>query len=209
MKKTILAISLFIPSAALACFEPAPVCELNCIEHEITIHEQGETMEQAYALHTNTFVDFSEIPEHPRKDKKDEPAKRKNHCLDPVVYDGIIGGLDGQTSGGYRLDQDGSTLWDAKGEYHQRCLPAETKPKAPKQDGGHYAALVGYKLITESWFETLTITKHWEKIYTEYEKICSIKQGDPNHSPVPEPSTIALFGIGVAGIGFMGRKWNK
>lgn len=209
MKKTILAIALLIPSLAMACVEPpASECNVSCVEHSVTIHEQGEEVQQFIVSHVGE-TDFSSIVDKGEKENVVLHAKkRKEHCTDPVVYDGMLNGLGTQELSGYYLDQDGQTIWGPKRERYQRCLPVDLS-KGAKQNGfGHGGRLP----VSELRFETLTISKHWDKYYESIELICSIIKKDTipgGPSPVPEPSTILLFGVGVAGIGLVGRKCNK
>ncbi len=211
MKKTILTIALLIPSLAMACVEPpAPECNVSCVEHSVTIHEQGEEVEQFTVAHIGE-TDFSSIIDKGEKENVTLHAKkRKEHCTDPVVYDGMLNGLGTQEFAGFYLDQDGQTIWGPKRERYQRCLSVDLSKK-PKGDGYHYAKHAAQFKTTDSWVETLTISRHWDRFYESVERICSITSNDSgsNTSPVPEPATILLFGMGVAGIGLVGRKCGK
>lgn len=124
---------------------------------------------------------------------QDKIASKKFHCIEAGEYDSILAGITSGSDSGYYLDADGSTIWSSKRERITRCLPANIAFDHNKDL--HHSLTIGHWL---RW------TESWQTVEHFVETICKTTIG--GNSPVPEPSTLLLFGVGIAGIGLVGRK---
>lgn len=151
---------------------------------------------------------------------------KKFHCTEQSEYDELYSNIvnnNGNYNGYYLDSNDHSTIWSPKRDNRiTRCLPVNldkdtvkgTSGGGSKGGGGNYERLIRrIHVVTlsiydyvKSWSES-TITTHIEE-----ETICVINPiptpTDPGVSPVPEPTTLILFGAGLIGIVGLHRRRN-
>lgn len=117
-------------------------------------------------------------------------SSKWHHCTDSSVYDSYIEGISSGTMAGYSLALDGQSIIGPDREILTRCRPANFDRET-----------IAKKERTGRW-EHLTLSEHWVKDWSEVLVVCSLSPG----SPVPEPTTMALFGAGLAVFAFVGRR---
>lgn len=124
------------------------------------------------------------------------------HCTDPNEYDVMFKAITNGEGDGYYLDKDGTTIYsfDRKEKIY-RCAPIK---KVPALNHNFSYGLDG-KLISgywSEWSEWVTSSNPWSKwTCTDVCKECN----NPS-SPVPEPATVLMFGIGILALSYFNRK---
>lgn len=133
-----------------------------------------------------------------RLQDKIEAKRKRNHCTAAGEYDTLLAGVLAGNVDGYYLDADGSTIWSKKRERITRCMPADFDNKALQS----LADLSPHHLSIGHW---LRWTERWQTIERFAQTICRSIINPPPSSPVPEPSTVLLFGVGISCIALVGR----
>lgn len=158
----------------------------ECHQQEISFHEEGDTTKTEQVWNPGVIVNPG------RGDGGEKNRSKWKHCTDPALFDMIhAGASDGLP--GYTIIDD-ETMKDANGDIMSRCRPAvfahvEKKQRRPA-----------------GWWETIYTQEHWSLDWTELIEVCTFNP--PGPAPVPEPSTILMFGAGLAGVAgiYRGRR---
>lgn len=125
---------------------------------------------------------------------------KRYHCTEAGEYDAMLAAvLSGSGDGNY-LDPDGSTILTPQRERITRCAPADL---AGSGKGASHINHLPHYLTIGHW---LRWTEQWRTIDTDIQTICRTIINGPSTAPVPEPSTILLFGAGLAGVAAVGRR---
>ena len=121
------------------------------------------------------------------------------HCTEDGEYDAMLATVLSGVGNGNYLDPDGSTIWTPKRERITRCAPADF---AGSGQGARHINHLPHYLTIGHW---LRWTEQWRTIEADIQTICRTVINGPVSSPVPEPSTLLLFGAGIAGVAAVGR----
>ena len=156
----------------------------ECHQQEISFHEEGDTVKTDRVWH-------GIVRPSPGDDKGKPPSKWK-HCTDPALFDLIYAGASDGLPGYTIIDSE--TMKEENGDIMSRCRPAV------------FAHAEKNQRRPAGWWETIYTIEHWSLDWTRLVEVCTFTGNE--HSPVSEPSTVLLFGAGLAGVAGFCRKRN-
>lgn len=157
----------------------------ECHQQEVSFHDEGDTTKTELVWHDGIVI--GQIG----GDHNKNPSKWK-HCTDPALFDLIhAGAADGLP--GYTIIDD-ETMRVDNGDIMSRCRHAV------------FAHVEKNQRRPAGWWETIYTQEHWSRDWTELIEVCTFNP--PGPSPVPDPSTILMFGSGLAGVAglYRGRR---